>query len=307
VVGNLYEEQKVFEVVVWSTPETRHDPTGIKNLLIDTPDGGRVRLGDVAQVRIVSACSVQRHDSCKRYLDVSADVEKRDLAAVAADIDRGIGRLEFPLEYHAEVQGGFAEAGAVELRILFIGLAAAIGMFFLFQAAFASWRLAGLAFLTLPAALAGGTLASLASGGALSIGSWAGLLAVFGIAVCNRITLFRRYQDLERFEREPLGAGLVLRGSGDRFSSILLAMLAAAVVAIPALLLGNVAGLEILRPMAIAMLGGLVTTAALDLFLVPAMFLSAGVSSAHVFDPVLESERAQLFAVVPAPAGSAGN
>ena len=307
VVGNLYEAQKVFEVVVWSTPETRHDPSGMKNLLIDTPDGARVRLGDVAQVRVVPASSVLRHDSCKRYLDVSADVEKRDLAAVAVDIDRRVGRLQFPLEYHAEVQGGFADSNAAARRILFIGIAAAIGIYFLFQAAFGSWRLAALAFLTLPAALAGGTLASAGLGGALSIGSWAGLLAVFGIAVCNKITLIRRYQDLERYEGESPGEGLVRRGSSERFSSILLATLAAAVVAIPALLLGNAAGLEILRPMAIAVLGGLVTTGVLDLFLVPAMFLSAGVSSAHEFDPVLESARGELFAVLPAPAGSAGD
>ena len=307
VVGNLYESQKVFEVVVWSTPETRHDPSSINDLLIDTPDGGHARLGDVAHVRIVPASSVQRHDSCKRYLDVSADVEGRDLGAVAADIERVTGKLPFPLEYHAEVQGGFAESKAVMSRMLFIGLAAAIGIYFLFQAAFGSWSIAGLAFLTLPAALAGGPLAAAATGGALSIGSFAGLLAVLGIAVCNKITLIRRYQDLERYEGESFGADLVLRGSRERFSPILLASLAAAIVVVPALLMGGAAGLEILRPMAIVVLGGMLTTGVLDLVLMPAMFLSLGRSSVHEFDPVLESQRGELFAVAPAPAGSAGD
>jgi Cu/Ag efflux pump CusA len=306
VVGNLYEEQKVFEVVVWSTPETRHDPSSLSNLVIDTPDGGHVRLGDVAQVRMVSASSMQRHDSCKRYLDVAADVEGRDLAAVAGDIGKRVAQLQFPLEYHAEVQGGYADSGAAARRMLWIGFAAAIGIYFLFQAAFGSWRIAGLAFLTVPAALAGVPLAAAATGGALTIGSFAGLLAVLGIALCNKLVMIRRYQELERYEGESFGAEMVLRGSRERMSPVLMAMLAAAVMVVPALLMGDAAGLEILRPMAIVILGGLFTTGVLDLFLMPAMFLSLGVSSVHELDPVLESARGELFAV-PAPAGSAGD
>jgi CzcA family heavy metal efflux pump len=306
VVGNLYEAQKVFEVVVWSTPETRHDPSSVRNLLIDTPDGGHVRLGDVAQVRVVPASSVQRHDSCKRYLDVAADVEGRDLGAVAGDIDKRIAQLQFPLEYHAEVQGGYAESGAAARRMMWIGLAAAIGIYILFQAAFGSWRLAGLALVTLPAALAGGVLAAAATGGALTIGSFAGLLAVLGIALCNKLVMIRRYQDLERYEGEAFGAEMVLRGSRERMSPVLMATLAAAVMMVPALLMGDAAGLEILRPMTIVVLGGLITTGALDLFLLPALFLGLGVSSVHEVDPVLESARGELFAV-PAPAGSAGD
>src|SRR5205814_7032617 len=87
-VGALYEDQRVFDVVVWSTPETRHSISSISDLMIDAPGGARVRLGDVAKVRIVPSASVIRHDSVKRYVDILADVKGRELAAVAADINK---------------------------------------------------------------------------------------------------------------------------------------------------------------------------------------------------------------------------
>ena len=307
VVGNLYEEQKVFEVVVWSSPETRRSLTDIRNLMIDTPGGGHVRLGEVAQVRVVSASSVIRHDAVKRYIDVTADVEGRDLAAVAGDITGRLRTLHFPLEYHAEVLGEYASWQDARSRLLTIAIAAAIGVFFLLQAAFGSWRLAALCFLSLPAALAGGLLAALGTGGVLSIGSLAGLLAVFGIAVCNKIMLVSRYQHLERHEGEPFGPGLALRGARERLAPILMTTLAAGAAVMPALILGDVPGLEIVRPMAIVVLGGLVTSGALDLLLLPVLFLSLGVGASHQLDPVLEAPRGQVFATLPAPSGAAGD
>ena len=307
VVGNLYEEQKVFEVVVWSTPETRHSLSSIRNLLIDTPGGGQVRLGEVASVRIVPASSEIRHDAVKRYIDVAADVEGRDLDAVAADISHRVGQLQFPLEYHAEVIGDYAQAQATRTRVITIAIAAAIGILFLLHAAFSSWRLAALAFFSLPAALAGAVLVALAAGGVLSIGSLAGLLAVFGVAVYNRLMLISRYQQLERREREAFGSGLALRGACDRLSPMLLAAFAAAATVIPALVLGDVPGLEIVRPMAMVLLGGLVSATVLDMLLMPAMFLSLGVSSAREPDEVFETQPGQGLGTVPVVTGAAGD
>ena len=307
VVGNLYEEQKVFEVVVWSTPGTRHSLSDIRSLLIDTPGGGQVRLGDVAKVRIVPASSEIRHDAVKRFIDVAADVEGRNLDAVAADITQRIGQLQFPLEYHAKVVGDYSLSRATRARLLTIGIAALIGIFFLLQSAFSSWRLAALAFFSLPAALAGGALAAQATGGVLSIGSLAGLLAVFGIAIYNRLVLFSRYQQLERHEGEKFGPGLALRGAAERLSPMLLAAFAATATVLPSLILGDVPGLEIVRPMTLVLLGGLVSTTVLDLLFMPAMFLSLGVSSIRETDPLLETETGHGFGVVAATSGAAGN
>jgi CzcA family heavy metal efflux pump len=305
-VGSLFEDQKVFDVVVWSTPQTRQSISSIRDLTIDTPGGGHVRLGDVAQVRIVPSASVIRHDAVKRYVDVVADVQGRELSALAADISGRIQQIEFPLEYHAEVLGEYAVPQAARTRLVVLTLGAALGVFFLLQAAFGSWRLAALSFVTLPAAMVGGLLAALATGGSVvSLGSLAGLLAVFGITVCGSITLLKHYQHLTgvpengqadpefaqfrtRFDvlsrldpAEPtsganFGPRLVQRGACDRLAPILITMLTTGLALVPALLVGDVPGLEIVRPMAIVTLGGLVTSTLFTLFGVPAMFLLFG-------------------------------
>ena len=163
-VGDLFEEQKVFEVVVWGTPETRESLTSIRELLIDTPGGGHVRLGDVADVRIVPNLNVIQREAVSRRLDVEASVHDRDPVAVAAEVDRRLSEIQWPLEYHAEVLGNYAERQAARNRLLAFALAAAVGTFLLLQACFGSWRLATLAFLALPAALAGGVLAAALGG-----------------------------------------------------------------------------------------------------------------------------------------------
>src|SRR6185436_5336578 len=103
-----FEEQKVFDVVVWGTPDTRRSLSNVRDLLIDTPTGEQVRLGDVAEVRIVPSLSIIRHDAVKRYLDVTADVRGRNLGAVAADINSSLKQIQLPLEYHAELLDDYA-------------------------------------------------------------------------------------------------------------------------------------------------------------------------------------------------------
>ena len=285
VVGSLYEDQKVFDVVVWSTPETRHSLSSIRNLSIDTPGGGHTRLGDVAEVSIVPSTSVIRHDAVKRYVDVVAEVHGRDLGVVAADITSRLRQVKFPLEYHARVLGEYAAPLAARNRLLIFVAAAAIGVFFLLQAAFRSWRLAALSCLTLPAALVGGLLAAVVTDGSvISLGSLAGLFTVFGIAVCSNIMLFIHYQRLERHEGEAFGPQLVLRGARERLAPILMMTLATGLALVPALVLGDVSGLEIMRPMGMAIVGGLLTSVLLSLFLLPALYLSLGVSSVQELD-----------------------
>ena len=245
-VGNLFEEQKVFDVVVWSTPETRKSVTSVRELLIDTPSGEHVRLGDVAQVRIVPAPTVIKHENVSRYLDVGLNVRGRDVGSVAGDVKRRLGQVQFPLEYHAEVLGEYAQQPAAQNRFLGFAGVALIGIFLLLQASCQSWRLALLSFLTLPLALVGGLLAALAGGGTLgvSLGSLVGFLTVFGIAARNQMMLINHYQHLERYEGEAFGPGLVLRGARERFAPILMTAFATGLVLVPCLLLGDIPGLE---------------------------------------------------------------
>jgi len=272
-VGTLFEQQKVFDVVVWGTPETRNSLTSIRELLIDTPTGGQVRLQDVAEVRIGSSITAIQHDTVSRRIDVSLNTDGRDLGAVVADVRARLAQVSFPLEYHAELLGEYAERQAAQGRLLGFALAALAGIFLLLQAAFGSWRLAGLLLVTLPMALVGGVLASLAGGGVLSIGSLVGFVTVLGIAARNGIMLINHYQHLERVEGVPFGPELVLRGARERLSPILMTSLAAGLALMPLVLGGDAPGHEIEHPMAVVILGGLVTSTLLNLFVMPTLYL----------------------------------
>lgn len=257
-VGSLYEDQKVFDVVVWSAPENRHDIDTIRNLLIDAPSGARVRLGEIADVRIAPAASVIRHDSVKRYVDVVAAVKNRDLGKVALDINQKLASLKFPLEYHARVLGDYAAPSEARNHLILVTAIAAIGIYFVLQSAFGSWSLATAVFATLPAALIGGALAGLIfNGPVLSLGTSGGLLAVFGVTVCTNILQIHRYQ-------APFGQ--------VRPASVLFPTIATAIALAPALFIGDVPGLETIRPMVIVTLGGLITSALYSLVAIPVLF-----------------------------------
>jgi CzcA family heavy metal efflux pump len=285
-VGDLFEDQKVFEVVVWGVPDIRRSLTNIRELLIDLPGGGQVRLGDVADVRIVPTPIIIRRDAVSRFVDVSADVTGRSLASVMAEIDRRLEGIEFPLEYHAEVLGVSADQQLAQQRIIGTAVAAAVGIFLLLQALFGSWRLAALAFLTLPVALAGGVVAAFLGGGVLSLGSLFGFLTVLGLMARQGILLFSHYQHLERHEGERFGPDLVRRGAGDRFAPILMTAFATTAAFLPLIVAGRQAGTEIIQPMAVVILGGLVTSTVLNLFILPALYLRFGSSSALEQPPV---------------------
>jgi len=275
VVGNLFEEQKVFDVAVWGAPEIRETEADVENLLIDTPADGLVPLGQVADVRIVPNEAVIRHESVESYVDVAAGVAGRDVSAVAADVEAALGQVEFPLEHHATVLGGFEEDAAARSRVIAVAVAALIAVFLLLQAAFASWRLALLAFLALPMALSGGAVAALIDGGDVTLGSVAGFVAVMGLAVRIVVVLIRHYQQLQR-EGGEFGADLVVRGTRERLVPILTTVLASAAALIPFVVSGGSAGFEIVGPMAAVILGGLVTTALLSLVVIPAVYLRFG-------------------------------
>jgi Cu/Ag efflux pump CusA len=272
-VGNLYEEQKVFDVVVWGMPEFRNSLTNIGQLLIDTPDGSQVPLEEVAEVRIAPAATVIERDAVSRYVDVGATVSGRSINAVRDDIESRIEQIAVPFEYHMEVQSDTQGLQANQQRILAIAAAALVGIYLVIQAAVGSWRLAFAIFLTLPVALVGGVLAALLGGGVLSIGALFGFLTLLAIAVRNGLVMVNHFQHLAQDEDESIGSELVLRGARERLAPILMTALATGVALLPILFGGSIAGNELLNPMAAVLLGGLVTSTLLNLFIVPALYL----------------------------------
>jgi CzcA family heavy metal efflux pump len=275
-VGSVFQNQKVFDVVVQGVPETRASVASVRHLLIDRPGGGHVRLGQVAVVRVVRTPVVIQRDAVSRRLDVEAGVSGRSVADVANDVEARLASLRFPLEYHAEVLHRSTAGEIKSTRMLAFAIAAAIAALLLLQAASRSWRLAVLAFATLPVALLGGVLAALIDGAELSLGALMGLLAVFGIAARSGAVLVRHLQTLERDEGEGFGPELVRRGARERLGPILTTACALALLALPFVILGGRPGLEVIHPMAVVMLGGIVTSTFLALFVLPGVYLGFG-------------------------------
>jgi Cu/Ag efflux pump CusA len=273
LVGSTFKEQKVFDVMVQGDPKLATSQAAVRNLLIDRPDGGHVRLSQIADVRVATTPTVIKREGVSRKLDIEAGVSGRSVADVKADVEQRLADLPLPLEYHAQV---IDQSLADEInagQVIGFGLAAAIAMFLLMQAAFRSWRLAVLAFLSLPVALAGGVAGALLLGGTITLGALIGLMAVFGLAARNAVVLIRHLQRVEQVEEEEFGEDLVRRAAQERLAAVLASAAALGAAMLPFVFMGATAGLEILHPMAVVVLCGLATSSALTLFVLPALYL----------------------------------
>ena len=275
-VADIFYGGKAYDVHVWSVPAARNSLTDVEALPIDTPGGGRVRLEQVADVHVAPTPNHIERELQSRRIDVGANVEGRDLASVVGDVEDRLDKIDFPREYHAEVLGESTELNAAQDRLLLFGIGAGIAIFLLLQAAFGSLRLAAIAFVLLLTALVGGVLAVWLGDGVLSLGSLVGFLTVFGIAARNGILMISHFQHLEREEGVAFGPELVLRGAKERLAPILMTASATALALVPLAVAGSIPGHEIEHPMAIVILGGLVTATLLNLFVLPSLYLRFG-------------------------------
>jgi Cu/Ag efflux pump CusA len=275
-IGDLFFGEKIYGVNVWTPKEARDSLTDIENLWMDTPTGDRVRLKDVADVRITGVPNVIAREDQSRKIDVSANVKDRDLGSVAADVEAAVANIDFPLGYHAEVLGEFQERQAAQSKLLLAGSIAVIAIFFLLFTSFNNWRMTFLTFFTLPWALVGGLLAAYLTSGIISLGSMVGLLTILGIATRNGIMMISHFQHLEEQEGEPFGPSLVLRGAKERIAPIMMTALTTGLALLPLVIAGDIPGHEIEYPMAIVILGGLVTSTLLNLLVVPTLYLHFG-------------------------------
>ena len=272
-VGNLYQDQKIFDVVVVGSPNTRFAPANVQDLLIDAPVGGQVRLGDIATVRVAPYPTVISHDATSRSLEITGQVLGRDVGSVLADLKDRIAAHPMPFEYHAEVIGDVTGQPSPGLGVLGLAIGIAIAILLLLQAAFNSWRLAFMVAVLLPLAAAGGVLTAFAVGGVVSLPALLGLLLVLGITGRNAVLLVCNYQRLEAVDGALRGSALVLRATRDRIGHVLLATGAAMVALLPLAVFANAAGNEVLHPLATVVLGGLATSILVTLFVVPALYL----------------------------------
>ncbi len=279
-VGALFQEQKVFDVVVLGKPGIRSTLEDIRNLLIDTPTGGQVPLSEVADVGIMAEVDVIRRQGVSRRVDVNADVEDADVAAVSREVARRIKEVNFPFEHHARVLGEhFAQREAISSLYNYFA-AAAVLIFLTIQVALGSWRLALVAMAGLPVALLGGFMAVLLGGGNFLLGSLLGFIAVLALAVRHGIGLVRHFQVL-RSQGMAFGEALVQRGVRERFPAMASSAIVTALLVLPFVVLGDVAGLEILHSAAVVMLGGMVSVLLLSLMCIPLLYLRFGAGAAQ--------------------------
>lgn len=275
-VGEVYQDQRVHDVTVWSVPAVRADYTTLRDLLIETPAGGHTRLADVADLAIVPTPNAIKREGASRRIDVTCNVSGRALGDVVRDIEARVANLTFKPGHHPEILGEWAERQAAQSRLGWLALGSLAGILVLLLADFQSLRLTLLVALTLPFALIGGVLAAWLGGGVLSLGSLVGFVTVLGIAARNGILLVSHYRHLEQEEGQSFGLPLVLQGSEERLVPILMTAATAALALLPLVLKGDVPGNEIERPMALVILGGLITSTLLNLFLLPALYARFG-------------------------------
>lgn len=288
-VGNLFEDQKVFDVVVMGEPSTHDNITRVRELLINPPGGGApVRLDSVADVRVVMSPALIRHEAVSRSVDVGFDVKGRSVGAAAKDVEKAVLGLAYPVEYHAELLPGHSTGRSNTFRTLAAASAALVGIVLLVQAATGSWRMALMVMVLLAGALAGGMVGAAIHGGTVTIGIVVGFLAVLAISVRQSLAYVQRCHEVE-------DEGVI---AGDQVASIVAAERFVPTVATAALTLGMLtpllffgggAGHEIARPLAAVVIGGVVASAVLSVGALPALYAAFGARSAE------SRERIELF------------
>jgi len=276
-VGELYEAQQISDVVVWGVPEVRSDVASLRQMRIDAPSGGSVLFGDVADLQIMPTPNVVQREGASRRIDVTCDISgARDLGSVAREIEYKIAAIPFDRGYHPEFLGEYAARQESRNRLIALAGVSLLGIVLLLYTDFRAPRLVLLVFASLPFALVGGVIATFMTGGILSLGSLVGFVTVLGIAARNGIMLVSHFRHLEKEEGEAFGRELVLRGSEERLAPILMTALATGLALLPIVLGGDKPGHEIEHPLAVVIVGGLVTSTVLNLFLMPSLYLRFG-------------------------------
>ena len=270
-MGDIYEGQRSFDLTLRLKPQYTNTMEGISSALMQTADGRYVSLGDVSDIVSASGPNTISRENVQRKLVVSANVAGGSLTEAVDQIRERIAEsVPMPEGYRIEFGGQFESAEAAS-RTLLITSIVAIGVIFLllFQE-FKNLKVAGVVLINLPLALIGGVFAIWITSGVLSIPAIIGFITLFGIATRNGILLIGRYQRLE--EQGSTLTDTILTGSVDRLNPILMTALTAGLALIPLALRGDVAGNEIQSPMAKVILGGLLTSTLLNIYLVPIVY-----------------------------------
>lgn len=278
-VSEVYEGERNFDITLKFDSVSRSSMEGISQILLDGRNAAgetvKVPLGDLAELVSTTGPNAINRENVSRKLVVSGNVEGADLRGVVTQIQQRIAeQVPMPEGYHIEYGGQFESEAAASRTLLLTSLLAILIVFMLLYTEFKDLRLTGVVLLNLPLAIIGGVVSIWCTSGIVSIPSIIGFISLFGIATRNGILLISRYRHLAC---EPEGAALslheqILHGSADRLSPIIMTALTSGLALIPLALGGDLPGNEIQSPMAIVILGGLLTSTLLNLFVVPVVY-----------------------------------
>ncbi len=270
-LADIYEGQRSFPLILRLNKDYTESIEGIRSALIDTHDGKKVPLEQVADIVSVSGPSSISRENVQRKIVISANVAGRDLRGVVEDIQKNINiNIELPEGYRVEYGGQFESEARASRTLMLTSILAILTIFLLLFQEFKNFKLAGIILLNLPLALIGGVFSIYFTSGILSIPAIIGFITLFGIATRNGILLISNYQKLQN-EGVSLDE-TVIKGSTDRLNAILMTALTAALALIPLALQGDLSGNEIQSPMAKVILGGLLTSTLLNIFIVPIVY-----------------------------------
>ena len=272
-MGDIYEGQRSYDLILRFSPEYTGTVDKVRNALIDTHTGSKVPLEEVCDIVSTSGPSSISRENVQRKLVIAANVSGRDVGSVVNDIKKTIDKkITLPEGYRLEYGGQFESARSASRTLMTATILALVIIFLLLYAEFRNFSLAGIVMAGLPLALIGGVLAIMLSSWVVSIPSIIGFITLFGIAARNGILLISRYQHLGLEHQEETLDEIITEGSADRLNPILMTALTSALALIPLILSGDKAGNEIQSPMAVVVLGGLLTSTLLNVFVMPVIY-----------------------------------
>lgn len=270
-IADMYEGQRKFDIVLRLNEKYTENVESVRKALIDTENGGKVPLEEVSEIVSVGGPNTITRENVQRKLVVSANVSGRDVGSAVRDIQKAIEEnIQLPEGYRVEYGGQFESAQSASRTLLVTIILALLIIYLLLYGEFKNVSLSAIVLLNLPFALIGGVLAVFFTSGVISIPSIIGFITLFGVATRNGILLISRYQHLQE-AGTPLHE-TVLHGSIDRLNPILMTALTSALALIPLVFNGDKAGNEIQSPMAIVVLGGLLTSTLLNVYVMPVVY-----------------------------------
>ena len=275
-VGEVYEGGRVISAAVMLSPEFRTRPEDVSALLMKTSDGTFVPLGELATVSEVSGRYGVLHQEGRRIQTVTASTKSPDVGSFDTQVKKAVKALILPVGVTVEYAGDAEAQSRAANTLLVQSMLAAVGMLLLLQLVVPHVRNLGLVILNLPFAMVGGVVAVLATGGVASLGALVGFVTLFGITLRNAIMMIARYDQIARLDGQPWCTTTAVEGAADRLAPILMTTFATALGLLPLALGSGEPGRELEGPMAMVILGGLFSSALLNLLVLPSLALRLG-------------------------------